>query len=89
MAIAAALEQGPGTRRVIAERACVGLDSAMYVLDNMVRAGHAAKVDAVRVAGVKRPVPVYGLPASQKRLDAVAGAVGVWWLDAMTGQLSS
>lgn len=33
----------------------------MRTLDNMVTAGEVAKLDPVRVPGVKRPVPVYAL----------------------------
>lgn len=55
---------GPGTTRELALRTQVGFSATMWTLRNMVTAGEAEKVSTVRVPGVKRPVPVYGL-ASQ------------------------
>ena len=68
------------TTRELAARANVAIDAARLTLDNMVRAEEAVKLDVVRVPGVKRPVPVYAKP--EVKAEALANAVGVWWLDA-------
>ena len=56
-----ALKAGQGTTRELATRSGVGMTASMRTLDNMVTAGEVAKLDPVRVPGVKRPVPVYAL----------------------------
>lgn len=60
-ALLSALDQGPGTTRVLAARAGLQVDDAMRVLDNMVRNGvpQATVLRHERVPGCKRPVPVY------------------------------
>lgn len=60
-----AMQAGPATARVLAARACVGHVAATNTLNNMVRAGHAAKLKPTRVPGVNRPVPVYAEPAGE------------------------
>lgn len=61
-AIFKALKMGPATSKVLAGRACTGVDATRRTLDNMVRGQHARVLHLARVPGVKRPVPVYGLP---------------------------
>lgn len=61
--IAAALVDGPGTCRQLAQRTGWSIAMTRTALDNMVRAGQAAKPRSIRVAGVKRPLPVYARPA--------------------------
>jgi len=63
-AIFKALKLGPATSRVLAGRACTGVDATRRTLDNMVRAAHVRKLHLARVPGVKRPVPVYALPGA-------------------------
>lgn len=53
--------KGPATTRLLAARACVGLEAARHTLDNLVRAGVADKPGTTRVPGVRRPVPLYAL----------------------------
>lgn len=60
-ALCMALKGGAGTTRDLAMRSGAGVTSAMYTLRNMVQAGEVRQLDPVRVPGVKRPVPVYGL----------------------------
>ena len=60
-ALRVALKGGTGITRELAQRSGVGVTSAMYTLRNMVQAGEVCQLDPVRVPGVKRPVPVYGL----------------------------
>jgi hypothetical protein len=55
------MASAPGTSRELAARTQVGFTAAMWTLRNMVVAGEASKLQPVRVPGVKRPVPVYGL----------------------------
>jgi hypothetical protein len=89
-ALAAALLSGPGTTREIAARACVGVDVARETLNNMVRASSVIKLTTTRVPGCKRPVPVYSVPLSQEQpSDALAAAVGVWWLDTLVAEAAS
>jgi hypothetical protein len=52
-------------------RTGVGVTMAMKTLDRMVRAGQAEVVDTVRVPGVKRPVPVYGIAESKAADDGM------------------
>lgn len=58
--LAAALVDGPGTCRQLAQRTGWSIGLTRTALDNMVRAGDACKLPPVRERGVKRPVPVYG-----------------------------
>ena len=57
--ISAALIDGGGTTRHLAQRTNGSIRQTMTALDNMVRAGDAAKTRNVRVPGVCRPVPWY------------------------------
>ena len=57
--INAALIDGGGTSRELAQRTNGSIRQTMTALDNMVRAGDAAKTRCVRVPGVCRPVPWY------------------------------
>lgn len=68
--LAAALLDGPGTCRQLAQRIGASVGITRMALDNMVRAGDAAKVDPVRMPGVKRPVPVYARAIRQADADA-------------------
>lgn len=63
------LSAGRGTTRELAARSNVGLQAAMYTLDNMRRAGVVFVADEVRVPGVKRPVPVYDLRRCESARD--------------------
>jgi hypothetical protein len=58
--LAAALVDGPGTCRQLAQRTGWSIGLTREALNNMVRAGDVRKLPPVREAGVKRPVPVYG-----------------------------
>lgn len=57
--LAAAMVDGGGTTRQLAQRTGWSIGMTRTALDNMVRAGDASKPGSVRVAGVKRPVPLY------------------------------
>lgn len=59
LTVAAALIDGGGTTAQLATRTGLAQLLVMRVLDDMVRAGDAAKACTTRVAGVRRPVPVY------------------------------
>jgi predicted ArsR family transcriptional regulator len=67
-----ALKAGQGTTRELAARSGVGMTASMRTLDNMVTAGEVEKASAVRVPGVKRPVPVYALRESQASASGAA-----------------
>lgn len=75
-----ALVSGPGTTRDLAARTGLGIAAAREALNNMVRRGDAIKGPAVRVRGVKRPVPVYargvpdddGVDAGDEVVDLIA-----------------
>lgn len=69
---------GPGTSRQVMQRVCVSMAVATTTLDNMVRASELAVVDRVRVPGVKRPVPVYGLPPDREVVAAPASLQAAW-----------
>ncbi len=69
------MSAGRGTTRELAARSNVGLQAAMYTLDNMKRAGVVFVADEVRVPGVKRPVPVYDL----RRDGCEPAATGLDW----------
>ena len=81
-AVAAALVAGGGTTQMLAQR--MGRDPTVVrsTLDNMVRAGAAAKARApVRVPGVKRPVPWYeaALGAAAGGMEANFGPLAAAW----------
>jgi len=79
-ALFAAMREGPATARVLAARACVGLEAARRTLDNMVRADQVVKPHTTRVPGVKRPVPVYAavVPAAEPGLPLALLQGGMW-----------
>ncbi|MCU7370250.1 hypothetical protein PEC18_05040 [Paucibacter sp. O1-1] len=68
--LAAALLDGPGTTRQLAQRTGWSIGLTRMALDNMCKAGDARKGAPVRVAGVRRPVPVYH--RAIRRADAAA-----------------
>jgi hypothetical protein len=68
-----------GTTRDLAMRTGIGISATMVTLDNMRRTGEAAVVDTVRIAGVKRPVPVYGRPASASASPAQDWSLITCW----------
>jgi hypothetical protein len=80
--LAAALVDGPGTCKQLAQRTGWAIGMTRTALDNMVRAGQAAKVAPVRVPGVCRPVPVYARPAVRVPVvpghQALAGVFAGW-----------
>jgi len=57
--LSAALVDGGGTTRHLAQRTGWSVGLTREALNNMVKAGDAAKPHTVRVPGVKRPVPWY------------------------------
>ncbi|MEY5099142.1 MAG: hypothetical protein RJA36_1861 [Pseudomonadota bacterium] len=57
--LAAALIDGGGTTKQLAQRTGWSITLTMWALKNMVSAGDARKARTVRVPGVKRPVPWY------------------------------
>jgi hypothetical protein len=69
--LAAALVDGPGTTRQLAQRTGWAIGDTRRALDNMVTAGDACKPRSVRMPGVKRPVPVYA--RAMRAVDAAAG----------------
>ena len=73
--LAMGLRAGPGTTRDLAQRTGVGITAAMYTLRDMVVAGEVVKREPVRVAGCKRPVPVYDLAGD----DGAANDGGINW----------
>lgn len=74
LTLAAALVDGPGTTRQLAQRTGWAIGMTRRALDNMVTAGDAAKVQRVRVPGVKRPVPVDARAQRWQPLRAQGGA---------------
>lgn len=58
--VAAALVDGPGTVKQLAQRTGWSIGKVRTAVDNMVRAGDAEEVGRVRVPGVKQRVPVFG-----------------------------
>lgn len=83
--LAAALVDGPGTCKQLAQRTGWSIGMTREALNNMVRAGQAHKPRTVRVPGVKRPVPVYArvpLPAfdlaSRSGHAALGGVLSGW-----------
>lgn len=77
IALAAELVEGPGTCRELCRRmGCEWpLAEVRKALSNMVAAGDASGAERVRVAGVRRPVPVYrrAYPVKVVRLDQGRG----------------
>ncbi len=69
-----ALQEAPGTSRELAQRTGIAQRVTMYTLADMVRAGDVDSTQRVRRPGVKRPVPVYALPAA---VEADAGHVAL------------
>lgn len=59
LALDAALVEGGGTTRQLAQRTGGGVALTMITLRDMVRAGDVKVARMVRVPGVKRPVPFY------------------------------
>lgn len=71
--LAAALVDGEGTTKQLAQRTGWSIGMTRRALDNMVTAGDVCKPRTVRVPGVKRPVPVYA--RAVRAADAAAGNV--------------
>ena len=82
MALAAALMDGPGTCRQLAQRTQGSVAIVREALNNMVRAGDARKASSVRVPGVKRPVPVYARAVRSVDLAAANESPFVSLIDA-------
>jgi hypothetical protein len=81
--VAAALLDGPGTVKQLAQRTGWSIGKVRTALDNMVRAGDAREVARVRVPGVKQTVPVYGRAVRVADViavghQAVAQVLGGW-----------
>ena len=57
--LGAALVDGAGTCKQLAQRTGWSIGLTRTALNNMVAAGDACKPRSVRVPGVRRPVPVY------------------------------
>ena len=57
--LAAALLDGPGTCKELAQRTGWSIGLTRRALNNMCHAGDVHKPCSVRVPGVRRPVPVY------------------------------
>jgi hypothetical protein len=72
--LAAALVDGGGTTKQLAQRTGWSIGLTRRALDNMVTAGDVRKPRSVRVPGVKRPVPVY--ERAVRPSDAAACGVG-------------
>lgn len=81
LCLSAALLDGPGTTKQIAQRTGWAIGMTRRALDNMVTAGDAHKPHSVRVPGVKRPVPVYArAPLQPQDTDSlpVASLISAW-----------
>lgn len=79
--LSAALIDGPGTTRQLAQRTGWAIGMTRRALDNMVTAGDAHKPHSVRVPGVKRPVPVYErapLSAAANIQQPMASLIAAW-----------
>ncbi len=73
--LSAALVDGEGTTKQLAQRTGWSIGMTRRALDNMVTAGDVCKPRTVRVPGVKRPVPVYA--RSMRQADASRGGASV------------
>lgn len=80
LCLEAALIDGPGTSRQLAQRIGAGFAAVTKALDNMVTAGVATKGRPVRVPGVKRSVPVYhrAVPAPQADEQPLQSLIAMW-----------
>lgn len=79
--INAALIDGGGTSRHLAQRTNGSVRQTMTALDNMVRSGDVAKTRNVRVPGVCRPVPWYERarrPADQCAAAPLQDLISMW-----------
>lgn len=83
--LAAALVDGGGTSKQLAQRTGWSIGMTMRALDNMVTAGDARKARMVRVPGVKRPVPVYERAVRPSDAAVGCGAPGVDLIMAWAG----
>jgi len=70
--LAAALIDGGGTTKQLAQRTGWSIGLTREALNNMCNAGDAHKPRSVRVAGVKRPVPWYERACRAADLQATA-----------------
>lgn len=80
LAVAAALIDGPGTCRELAQRTGWSIAAVRLTVWNMVRSGDAAVSASVRRSGCKRPVPVYSRATRAEPVlrDAVPDLIAVW-----------
>lgn len=80
IAIASALEQGPGTIKEIARRSCVGQAVASRTIWNMLMSGQLVRVGLAKERGTCRPVLVVGLPDEPRRApaEALLDAMRAW-----------
>lgn len=78
--LSAALVDGPGTTKQLAQRTGWSIGLTRRALDNMVTAGDAHKPHSVRVPGVKRPVPVYERAplAATTHHEPMASLIAAW-----------
>lgn len=70
--LSAALVDGGGTTKQLAQRTGWSIGMTREALNNMCNAGDAHKPRSVRVPGVKRPVPVYERACRAADLQAAA-----------------
>lgn len=77
-----AMEQGGGTWREMAQRACVGFEAARKTVSNMVLAGELVPCGQVRVQHARRPMMRYAprrsswVSSGMGNLDAVLRSWG-------------
>jgi len=83
--LAAALVDGAGTTKQLAQRTGWSIGMTRRALDNMVTAGDVCKPRSVRVPGVKRPVPVYARALRQSDAAVCTDAPGVDLIMAWAG----
>ena len=74
--LAAALVDGAGTTKQLAQRTGWSIGLTRRTLTNMVTAGDVRKARTVRVPGVKRPVPVYERAVRSQDVCAPHQALG-------------
>ena len=90
--LAAALIDGGGTTKQLAQRTGWSIGLTRRALDNMVTAGDAHKPRTVRVAGVCRPVPWYERACRAADLQAAAepyiSLIAAWGRPVSGGGLS-